>query len=99
MVEVAEREALFASPQHPYTRALLSAIPHPDPETERTRERIVLTGDVPPPSIRQQAARSTRAAPTVATCPADRCSRETPALVTEPGRTAVSAPATSTPDY
>jgi len=49
IVEVAERDALFAEPQHPYTRALLSAIPHPNPKTERTRERVVLAGDVPSP--------------------------------------------------
>lgn len=49
VVEVADREALFANPQHPYTEALLSAIPVPDPRIERTRQRIVLQGDVPSP--------------------------------------------------
>ena len=49
IVEVGEREALVADPQHPYTRALLSAVPVPRPEEERRRERIVLTGDVPSP--------------------------------------------------
>ena len=49
---VAERgpvDALFAAPQHPYTRALLSAIPLPDPRAQRSREKIILTGDLPSP--------------------------------------------------
>jgi len=47
MVEVASRETLFRNPMHPYTQALLSAIPMPDPDYQK--ERIVLTGDVPSP--------------------------------------------------
>ncbi|MNZ75718.1 Oligopeptide transport ATP-binding protein OppF [compost metagenome] len=49
IVELAESSELYDHPAHPYTRALLSAIPIPDPEVEETRERIVLTGDLPSP--------------------------------------------------
>jgi len=49
MVELASSEELYASPQHPYTQALLSAIPIPDPEVEALRERIVLSGELPSP--------------------------------------------------
>jgi oligopeptide/dipeptide ABC transporter ATP-binding protein len=46
IVETGPTEAVFASPQHPYTQALLSASPEPDPVAERTRQRIVLRGDL-----------------------------------------------------
>jgi oligopeptide/dipeptide ABC transporter ATP-binding protein len=47
IVEVAEGTELYAEPRHPYTRALLSAVPRPDPAGREQRERIVLEGDVP----------------------------------------------------
>ena len=50
MVELAEVDALFATPKHPYTKALLSAVPVPDPKVEATRKRILLKGDIPDPA-------------------------------------------------
>lgn len=49
LVELGPAEAVMADPQHPYTRALISAIPVPDPKVERSRKRIVLEGDPPSP--------------------------------------------------
>lgn len=49
LAELADRSDLYTKPQHPYTKALLSAIPIPDPQIEQTRQRIILEGDVPSP--------------------------------------------------
>jgi oligopeptide/dipeptide ABC transporter ATP-binding protein len=49
VVELGPAESVYTSPRHPYTNALLSAVPIPDPAATRTRERIVLTGDIPSP--------------------------------------------------
>jgi len=50
LVELAGREALFATPRHPYTRALLAAVPEPDPARQRAKQRVPLQGEIPSPS-------------------------------------------------
>ncbi|WP_113700578.1 ABC transporter ATP-binding protein [Nonomuraea lactucae] len=50
IVEIGDRKTVYADPAHPYTRALVSAVPLPDPDLEQDRERIVLLGDPPNPA-------------------------------------------------
>ena len=49
IVELADRDELYAAPKHPYTQALLSAVPIPDPKVEKRRQRVILSGDLPSP--------------------------------------------------
>ena len=49
LMEIADRDALYERAMHPYTHALMSAVPVPDPAKEKARERILLTGDLPSP--------------------------------------------------
>lgn len=49
IVEMSDRDELYSAPKHPYTRALLSAVPIPDPKIEKRRQRIILSGDLPSP--------------------------------------------------
>jgi len=53
IVEMADAVSLYADPRHPYTRALLSAVPVPDPKAERAKKRVLLTGDLPSPLDRR----------------------------------------------
>ncbi len=84
IVEIAERDALFGAPQHPYTRALLSAVPVPDPERERARRRIVLEGEVPSPLAPPPGCPFHPRCPERARVAGDRCATEPPRLESVP---------------
>jgi oligopeptide/dipeptide ABC transporter ATP-binding protein len=50
LVELAPRDTLYARPRHPYTRALLAAVPEPDPAAQRAKTRVPLQGEIPSPA-------------------------------------------------
>jgi peptide/nickel transport system ATP-binding protein len=75
IVEIGDVDEVFAAPQHPYTQALLSAIPVPDPEVERHRERVLLQGDLPGPADPPSGCRFRTRCPLFRTLDADRQAR------------------------
>ncbi len=81
LAEIGPAEAVYAAPLHPYTEALVSAVPHPDPEVEARRERIILTGDVPSPANPPKGCVFNTRCPKVF----DRCHVEVPALLDKGG--------------
>ena len=76
MVEMTTSEELYTNPAHPYTKALLSAIPIPDPKVEHERQRIMLSGDVPSPINPAPGCRFKGRCPYASA----KCSQETPVL-------------------
>ncbi|MDH6578840.1 peptide/nickel transport system ATP-binding protein [Kitasatospora sp. MAP5-34] len=89
-VESGSVEAVFEQPRHPYTRALLSAVPLPDPPAERARTRVLLAGDPPSPTERQTGCRFRTRCQVYAALDADRrgrCEQQAPPLAqAAPGR-------------
>jgi oligopeptide transport system ATP-binding protein len=78
VVEIGDKSQVYADPRHPYTRALLSAVPLPDPRAERARRRIILQGDVPNPLNPPDGCRFSSRCPLVL----EHCRRNDPPLAT-----------------
>ncbi|MDN5806898.1 MAG: ABC transporter ATP-binding protein [Brevibacterium sp.] len=81
IVEFGASEDLYDNPQHPYTRALMSAIPVPDPAVEKSRERVLLSGDLPSPTDEITGCSFRTRCPLFALLPEtdqDRCARDDP---------------------
>jgi peptide/nickel transport system ATP-binding protein len=86
IVETGDVDEVFDNPRHPYTKALLSAIPVPDPNLERTRERIILQGDLPSPLDAPKGCNFATRCPVFAALPAakqEKCLTLEPPLASE----------------
>ncbi len=75
IVELAPRDALYSAPRHPYTKALLAAVPEPDPVTQRAKPRVPLEGEIPSPANPPPGCRFHTRCPIAV----DRCRSEEPA--------------------